>query len=154
MNPEMTSINAQAHRRELHRRASSFKIPHAAAAVGTGADPQIVVRLATPEDSDGLLRLTELEGLPLPAGDLLVAINGGEIRAALPLGDGPALADPFRPTAVIVAQLREARAHLRGDGRPSRGRRIGAAVGKVFSPAPSTNARGPATPGGEGRLIR
>lgn len=37
--------------------------------------------------------------------------------------------------------------------RESRSRKIGTALGKLFSPVPSTGARGPASPGGEGRLI-
>jgi hypothetical protein len=38
---------------------------------------------------------------------MLVAEVGGELRAALPLDGGPAIADPFRRTVELVAILTE-----------------------------------------------
>lgn len=54
---------------------------------------------------------------PLPAGTARVAEVDGEILAALSLGDGIALADPFRPTAALLRLLDLRAAQLRGTGR-------------------------------------
>lgn len=153
MNTELNLINANAKNRELRAEAAASRRNHRSEPKSDTV-PETVIRLAGPGDMPGLRRLSELEGMDLPAGDVLVAVSGGEAIAAIPVGRGPALADPFRPTAAVVAALREARAHLRGERPPSRGRRIGAALGRLFNPEPGTGGSGPATPGGEGRLIR
>lgn len=68
---------------------------------------ELQLREATDDDDAQLFRLARLDsrGRP-PAGRLIVAENGGEIVAALSLDDGDAIADPFRPTAAVVALLR------------------------------------------------
>jgi hypothetical protein len=38
---------------------------------------------------------------------MLIAEVGGELRAAIPLDGGPAIADPFQRTAELVAMLVE-----------------------------------------------
>jgi hypothetical protein len=53
----------------------------------------------------------------VPAGTARVAEVDGEILAALSLGDGIALADPFRPTAALLRLLDLRAAQLRGTGR-------------------------------------
>jgi hypothetical protein len=59
----------------------------------------------------------------MPAGTVLVAEVRGELWAAVPVGGGSAIADPFRPTADVVALLELRAAHLR-TGRAG-GRRRG-----------------------------
>jgi hypothetical protein len=68
----------------------------------------LTIRMAVLADAEALGRLAQLDSAPPPASvPLLVAEVGGELRAALPLNGGPAIADPFRPTAELVAILAE-----------------------------------------------
>jgi hypothetical protein len=66
----------------------------------------LTIRMAAPADVAALDRLAQLDSAPprAPAPTLLGEV-GGELRAALPLDGGPAIADPFRPTAELVAIL-------------------------------------------------
>ena len=48
---------------------------------------------------------------------MLVAEQAGELVAALPLDGGNALADPFKPTADIVALLQMRARQLQGSSR-------------------------------------
>ena len=82
------------------------------------AEP-VLLRLSSVQDDDALALLAALEGLQAPKGQQVVAEVGGEIVAALPLGPGPALADPFRPTAHLMPLL-ELRAKQLTDDRPRR----------------------------------
>jgi hypothetical protein len=68
----------------------------------------VVIRPAYPDDHAPLARLAALDGRrPLPtAGPVLVAERDGTILAALATADGRAIADPFSPTADLVALLR------------------------------------------------
>ncbi len=66
----------------------------------------VTIRMAVPADAEALGRLAQLDSVPLPAPvPMLVAEVGGELRAALPLNGGPAIADPFRRTVDLVAIL-------------------------------------------------
>jgi hypothetical protein len=68
---------------------------------------QITIRPAYGDDSCALLRLAALDSASgVPPAPLVVAEVDGELSAALSLTDGSAIADPFRPTAQIVALLR------------------------------------------------
>ena len=68
----------------------------------------LTIRMAVPADAEALGRLAQLDSAPPPAPvPMLVAEVGGELRAALPLDGGPAIADPFRQTAELVAILAE-----------------------------------------------
>jgi hypothetical protein len=85
----------------------------------------ISLRLAGPADRDSLERLALLDSATPLRGPVLVAETGGEPRAALALGDDRVVADPFAPTAELVALLRTRAALLRGSPsagspRPSR----------------------------------
>ena len=73
-----------------------------------GHDPigAIVVRGATAADTRALVRLAELDTQPVPDFPVLLAEVDGELRAALSLSDGNAVADPFRPTAGLLDVLR------------------------------------------------
>ena len=71
------------------------------------AEP-LTIRLAVPADAAALNRLAQLDSAPPPEPvRLLVAEAGDELRAAFPLDGGPAIANPFRRTAELVAMLTE-----------------------------------------------
>jgi hypothetical protein len=64
-----------------------------------------VLRLCSVHDDDALARLAQLEGRPEPQGRHVVAEVRGFVVAALPLGPGSVIADPFRPTAHLIPLL-------------------------------------------------
>src|SRR3982750_2634932 len=68
----------------------------------------LVIRRAYPDDAAGLARVARLDSQrPFPAAAaVLLAGRGGRILAALSTADGRAIADPFAPTADLVALLR------------------------------------------------
>jgi hypothetical protein len=65
----------------------------------------VVVRLAGPEDEQAIRRVAALDGKAVPAGRVLVAEADSELIAALPIGGGSAVADPFRWTSDVVALM-------------------------------------------------
>ena len=73
----------------------------------------IQIRAAGEDDAPALRRLAALDSAPVLHGDVLIATLDGELRAALSLRDGRAIADPFSRTADLVELLRT-RAHLMG----------------------------------------
>jgi hypothetical protein len=73
----------------------------------------LTIRMAVSADAEALGRLAQLDSAPPPAPvPTLVAEVDGELRAAVPLHGGPALADPFRPTVELVAILAQRRQQL------------------------------------------
>src|SRR5829696_3678034 len=80
---------------------------HAASQAASAAAPRddVVLRRSTSHDTAALARLAQLDGAPSPVGAVLVAELDGEIVAAVPVDGGRAIADPFRPTAELVALL-------------------------------------------------
>jgi hypothetical protein len=85
---------------------------------------QILIRPGYADDEHGLMHLAALDSAggppPMP---LLVAEVDGELSAALSLADGSSIADPFRPTAQLVALLR-AHAAAVTPSPPKRRRRV------------------------------
>jgi hypothetical protein len=75
---------------------------------------RVVVRDAECADAAALVRLAERDSAEVPPGRLLVAeTHEGQLVAAIPIAGGPAIADPFRQTAAIVALLELRAAQLR-----------------------------------------
>jgi hypothetical protein len=66
----------------------------------------ITITHSTPDDTPNVRRLALLDDRRAPAGPALLAYVDGELRAAVGLLDGQAIADPFHPTAEIVEILR------------------------------------------------
>jgi hypothetical protein len=66
----------------------------------------ITITHSTPDDTPHVRRLAALDDRRAPAGPALLAYVDGELRAAVGLVDGQAIADPFHPTAEIVEILR------------------------------------------------
>jgi hypothetical protein len=67
---------------------------------------ELLVTCATPFDAADLLRLARLENRHSFPDRALIARQDGVAVAAIALEGGDVVADPFRPTAAIVAALR------------------------------------------------
>jgi hypothetical protein len=70
------------------------------------AHERVTVRQTHVGDEAALARLAALDSAHAPKGPALVAEADARILAALPLGGGRPIADPFVPTAELVALLR------------------------------------------------
>src|SRR5215208_3796806 len=70
------------------------------------ATAPLTIRPARDVDEAALRRLAALDSTIPLRGDVLLAEEDGEMRAALSLADGRVVADPFRLTSGIVAALR------------------------------------------------
>ena len=81
----------------------------------------LTIRLATASDAAELAYLAELDSTKVRRGDHVVAEIDGRLLAALALEDGVTFADPFEPTADVVALLKAhvapQRRHRRRFGR-------------------------------------
>jgi hypothetical protein len=94
----------------------------------------ITIRRANSRDKEAIGTLAQLDSQRAPQGDALVAFDGDELVAALPLGGGRAIADPFHQTAEIVdlLQLRAAQAEMPATVRRHRHLKgLGLAEGKA-----------------------
>lgn len=70
------------------------------------SDETLIIRMAVPADTPALRQLAQLDSAPPPEPvPTLVAEVGGELRAALSLDGGPAIANPFERTADLVTML-------------------------------------------------
>jgi hypothetical protein len=67
--------------------------------------PSVLIRAARGSDGDSLERLAALDSAEVPAGSLLVAEADGRVVAALATATGERIADPFLPTADVIALL-------------------------------------------------
>ena len=85
-----------------------------------GLDEGVVIREAAPVVHAGLVALAVLDESTVPTGRILLALVKGQPVAAVG-SDGDAIADPFRPTEALVAELRRRIRELddgpRGGGR-------------------------------------
>lgn len=70
----------------------------------------LTLRVARPDDAPAVRRLAQLDSSRPPSGPVLLAVVGSEPVAALAVDTGSVVADPFRPTADVVAVLRQAAA--------------------------------------------
>ena len=72
----------------------------------------VTVRRSAPGDESALARLASLDSASPPRGPALIAEADSRMLAALPLGSGRAIADPFEPTADLVGLLELRRAQI------------------------------------------
>jgi hypothetical protein len=97
-------------------------------ALGDAAAPPapepLTVRLAVAADWPALRRIAELDSAAPPPAPLLIGERDGRLLAALSLGDGAVVADPFVPTADVVALLELRARQLGREGRRRPGRAI------------------------------
>ena len=91
----------------------------------------VLIRAARGSDGAALERLAALDSAEIPAGSLLVAESDGRVVAAIASSSGEAIADPFLPTADVIALL-----ELRATGSSARqGRRgLGERLGLRLAP--------------------
>jgi hypothetical protein len=79
------------------------------------AEPRsITIRLTDPTDVDELRRVAQRDSRTVPDGEVLIAIDQGEIRAAISLHSGAVIADPFHHTEELVRMLAMRRAQMLG----------------------------------------
>ena len=71
----------------------------------------ITITQSTATDAPKLWRLAALDDRRAPDEPALLAYVGDELRAAVGVRDGRAVADPFHPTADIVELLRAQARH-------------------------------------------
>ena len=72
---------------------------------------EIIIRASTKADLPEVAQLAALDSRRAPAGDVLLAYVDHELRAAVDLDSGDAVADPFHHTADLV-ELLQARVEL------------------------------------------
>ena len=94
-------------------------------ATATTTAPSVLIRAARGSDGADLERIAQLDSTHVPAGSLLVAETDGRLVAAIASSSGEAIADPFLPTADVVAllELRAAGARAPRSRRALAGRR-------------------------------
>ena len=96
--------------------------------------PSVLIRAARGSDGPALTRLAALDSAEVPAGDLLVAEADGALIAARSIDSGQVIADPFRPTADVVALLTlRSRTVEPRRARRSLAERMGLRAGRVVS---------------------
>ena len=90
------------------------------------AHERVTVRHAHAGDAAAIARLAALDSARIPELPLLVAESDARIIAALPLGSGRPVADPFARTTELVELLRLREAQLRAaeDASPRAPRRL------------------------------
>jgi hypothetical protein len=93
--------------------------------------PSVLIRAARGSDGDALEHLAALDSATVPAGSLLVAEADGRVVAAIATSTGEAIADPFLPTADVIALL-ELRAA--GASAPHGRRRVAERLGLRLAP--------------------
>ena len=98
---------------------------------------EILIHAARAEDMREVARVAGRDSGELPAGPLLVARVGGDLRAAISLSDGSVVADPFYRTTELIAMLK-IRAHAGRDPIPSR-RSFFLRPNRRFAPSSLTN---------------
>ncbi|HEY7967722.1 MAG TPA: hypothetical protein VID68_11885 [Solirubrobacteraceae bacterium] len=87
--------------------------------------PNVRIRVAGEDDALRLQRLAELDSAAVPVGRLLVAEVGGELWAARQIDGSHTIADPFHPTADLLALLTLRCRQLHGGSRHGRLRAAG-----------------------------
>ena len=79
----------------------------------------VTVRRSTSGDESALARLAALDSASPPRGPALIAEADTRVLAALPMGSGRPIADPFEPTAELVQLLELRRSQMDAAGRES-----------------------------------
>ena len=106
----------------------------------------VTVRRSTSADHADLARLAELDSASPPRGPALIAEADSRMLAALPLGSGRPIADPFEPTAELVALLELRRSQIqRGAPVPPRGPALARARARLARGGVASLSQGPPT---------
>ena len=72
----------------------------------SGEDSRVTIRALVGDDAHSLRDLTERDTARTLPGEVVGAERDGRLLAALSLSSGDVVADPFHPTADLVALLR------------------------------------------------
>jgi hypothetical protein len=120
MHPDFLQMTLDNRQDDLDRQVQRAFLRRSGSEAPPTPTEDVVLRLCSVRDDCDLERLAALEGRPAPSGWHVVAEVGGTIVAALPLGSGAALADPFRATAHLLPLL-EMRARQLSAARRGRG---------------------------------
>jgi hypothetical protein len=115
--PYLTKLLVDAHVEELRRAAARSRLSGAATddslrPIGSLENP-ITIRPARPADAPALRKLAGFDSAAVPSVPVLIAEADGELRAAVSLHDGAAIAHPFHHTAWMVQLLHARAAQLR-----------------------------------------
>lgn len=81
----------------------------------------LAIRPATAEDTAVVARLAALDTAAVPTGALLLGVVDGAPLAAISVDTGAVVADPFSPTAGLVALLHQRADRLRAPAPRHRG---------------------------------
>lgn len=111
----ITAIAANEHLNDLRRAADARRPQPVDSLTETSRETQpraILMHLARPDDSGLVRRLAALDDAAPLEGEILIAFVEGEAVAALSLGDGRVVANPFVATADAVSLLRLRQEHL------------------------------------------
>lgn len=123
-NHHLMKLVAEAHREDLRHAADRSRLARAAKNLPERSvenlEVPITIRPARPADASALAKLAELDSADVPSVPVLIAEANGELRAAVSLYDGAAIADPFTHTTWVVQLLYARAAQLRGHGRVHR----------------------------------
>jgi hypothetical protein len=84
----------------------------------------VSIRRAGAADRHELVRLAALDSADVPSGEVLIAEVAGEPRAAIDLGGGGTVADPFHRTKHLVELLGERARTMRETATPRRRLRL------------------------------
>jgi hypothetical protein len=111
---------------ETNRRAERFGplLAELRGAAPPHSESPVTVRLATANDGPALVRVADLDSALMPSTPLLVGERGERVVAAVSLRDGAVIADPFAPTADVVALLRLRARQMGHRERPARRLRL------------------------------
>jgi hypothetical protein len=77
------------------------------APAGYQGSPAVTIRWATSDDARSVETLAALDESSVPAAPLLLAFVGDELWVAGSVSTGAVVADPFRPSAAVVALVRQ-----------------------------------------------
>ena len=123
----LTKILVDAHVDDLRRAAahagSGGAVIDHRQRLGVGLELPITIRPAQSDDAAALSTLAERGSASVPSVPILVAEAEGELRAALSLYDGAAIAQPLEHSAWMLQLLDTRAAQLRA-GRPRRRHRL------------------------------
>jgi hypothetical protein len=132
MHPDLIPAVAKEHSNDVRRQAARSRLARTASGGRSRRDaPHVSIRDASAADAEELRRLAQLDSNEVPEAPLLVAEVDGRIWSAVSLRDGSAIADPFYPTAELIALLR------RHATRPHRSRRRFRTLGRSRWSAPT-----------------
>lgn len=128
MNPDLTYVIAQERSAELLRAAHRRQLIRDARIAVDGQqsahDERVTLRFGTAADDGALARLSALDSSKPPARPVLLAEVNGQLRAALGLSDGTAVADPFHASADLMDLLGARARQLDGNRRMRRSGRL------------------------------